>query len=806
MNRVINIVMKGFKIQVVLLFLLCFAMVSVKGQDNSVITQFNNFNLGGFHEKVFVHTDKNSYLTDEVLWFKIYDINGVTNTPFRFSKVGYVELLDEDYQPVLRTKVALAKDNGAGSFLIPSSLPSGSYLLQAYTSWMKNYSPALFFSQFVHIENPAQDKRPDGQIDSPDYDVQICPEGGNLVSDIQSTIGIRVANHWGQGIDFKGYIIDENKDTLTSFQSLKFGIGRFVFTPSAKMQYQAVIRLNHGKEIRRPLPKIHNTGFVLHLEDEGDKVKIDVVASFESEQAYLVVHSHQAVQLAELLSLKNCHGQLIIDKHKLGDGISYITLFDKEKKPVCERLYFKYPDKKLDIAVKTDRNQYGTREKVSVNLHTSNSPGQALESTISISVYRINEQSGNDWKDIYSYIWLESELKGTVEHPSFYFKQRNKQVDSALDNLMLTQGWRRFHQDDALKDTTPPFKYIPELYGHVIQAVITDKRNRKPLKDALVYLSVLGKWPRVYGYKSDSLGAVYFESDKMYGRNLIALQSNISDSFQISVLSPYAEKFFNRSFPKKTVYKNSSDWSDNYYLWNRIQHVYNSDWQKRFIDRRLDSIPFFGKPSKTYILDNYVRFTKMEEVIREYVQEVSVRRKGNDFHLMTLNATAFEVPGATSLGTMFEDDPLVLVDGIPVFDINKVIAFDPLKVKKLDVLAKRFFQGPLEADGIINFTTYKGDLENFPLDPNTVILDYDGLQKQREFYSPVYEGESQKNSRRPDFRSLLFWSPEIHTDTLGNGVCSFYTSDLPGNYLMLINGITADGYCGSQVSTFIVNK
>ncbi len=72
----------------------------------------------------------------------------------------------------------------------------------------------------------------------------------------------------------------------------------------------------------------------------------------------------------------------------------------------------------------------------------------------------------------------------------------------------------------------------------------------------------------------------------------------------------------------------------------------------------------------------------MEEVMREYITDVAVRKRQGKFHFNVVN-----VPFHVS----FDDDPLVLLDGVPVFDIDKIVAYDPLKVKKIEVIAKTVF-------------------------------------------------------------------------------------------------------------------
>jgi len=144
----------------------------------------------------------------------------------------------------------------------------------------------------------------------------------------------------------------------------------------------------------------------------------------------------------------------------------------------------------------------------------------------------------------------------------------------------------------------------------------------------------------------------------------------------------------------------------------------------------------------------------------------------------------------------FDNNPLVLIDGVPVFDMNKIMAVDPLKIKKLEVVSRKFYKGKDTYEGILSFSTYQGDLGGYSLDPNALVVRYDGLQINKEFYSPSYEDPSQRKNRLPDFRTTLFWSPNLQLNQ-SNNTLQFYSSDLPGQYLILIEGLSPDGKPGS---------
>ena len=316
-----------------------------------------------------------------------------------------------------------------------------------------------------------------------------------------------------------------------------------------------------------------------------------------------------------------------------------------------------------------------------------------------------------------------------------------------------------------------------------------------PAKDVVAYLSVPGKRVQLYVSKSDSLGRLMFNTKQLYGPGEVVAQTNSErdSTFRIDVLSPFSEQYARLGWPKYSLLPNVQKALEEHSLAMQVQNVYASNEIKRFYDPGVDSAGFYAQPYKTYLLDNYTRFTTMEEVLREYIREVNVVRSQHRYHIKVLNDKGF-----------LEGDPLVMLDDVPVFNIDKVIAIDPLKVRKLEVIRERYFYGPSVSEGVLSYTTFKGDLGGVEMDPHAVVLDYEGMQLKREFYSPVYNTEKAEKSRVPDFRSLLFWSPDVYTNQAGKGVVSFYTYDQKGKYVGSIQGINDNGDAGSQYFSFEV--
>jgi hypothetical protein len=776
---------------------LCLLLLGSRAQVlQEVQSSFNNYRQNALQEKVFVHTDKGAYLTGEILWFKVYVVDGSYNKPLDLSKVAYVDVLDDSQVPVMQAKIELHNGHGSGSLYIPVSLSNGNFKLRAYTNWMKNFSPDYYFEKKITIVNP-QRTPTYAKSSKGDYDIQFFPEGGSLVNGINSKVAFKAVGKDGMGIDFTGAIINQKNDTIVRFKPLKFGMGQFSFTPAADNTYKAVIRAGNDAASTKDFPAANKQGYVMQLADNGPgQLQVTVTSNAEGSDGsiYLFAHSKQVVKIAQRVILRGGIATLTINKSALDDGISHITIFDGDKRPVCERLYFKRPSKSLVIEASSDQQNYGSRKKVNVALLAKDQSGKQLNADLSMSVYRLDTYQTVEPGDITSYLWLSSDLHGNIESPEYYIKNNDAE---ATDNLMLTQGWRRFQWSEVLKNKPAAFAYLPEYNGHIVNGHIVNQATNTPVSDVLTYLGVPGKRVQVFTARSDSGGHLLFNTKSLYGPGEIVVQTDTQrDSiYRIDILSPFSEQYSKNVLPPFELNADLQKPMEDHNIAMQVQNIYAGAKTKQVYDPVVQMTGFYGTPDKSYKLDDYTRFTTMEEVLREYVREVNVFHPQKKFQIRIISEKGF-----------LETDPLVLLDGIPVFDMNKVMAVDPLKVQRLDVIKDRYFWGPADAEGILSYTTYKGDLGGVELDPHAVVVDYEGMQLQRVFYSPVYDTEQQASSRMPDFRSLLYWVPVINTTIQGKNQLSFYTSDQQGKYIGVVQGISANGETGSQSFTFEVKK
>ncbi|HET9826097.1 MAG TPA: hypothetical protein VFP87_12235 [Chitinophagaceae bacterium] len=782
------------KKNIFLAYWLVFVLAAVGQPRSQDVQAFNQSSGNNLSEKIFTHTDKDFYLAGEIVWFKLYVVDGSDNKPIDISKVAYVEIIDRNQKPVLQCKIDLKNGMGHGSLYLPLALASGVYQLRAYTSWMKNFSAELYFHKQLKVVNSLRSAEQSNR--SRGYDIQFFPEGGNMVQGIQSTVAFKIIDRFGKGADAKGVIVNNNGDIVAQFHPLKFGIGHFSFKPIAGVNYKAVITLG-DTTITTEMPTALDRGYVLTIEPvDGSKVQFSVATNVPSaRQVYLFISKRRARDVPYTINLSDGNGEFVIDKNDFGEGVSRITLFDAQGVPQCERLFFKQPRQKLVIMPAVDQQEVSSRKKVSIAVNSTDELKKPTIAGMSVSIYRVDSLQQNQDENIDNYFWLTSELKGNIESPGYYFSDTSAEVDEATNNLMLTHGWRRFVGQNANDTLKGGYQFVPEYRGHIIYAKVTNATSGLPTPDVVAYLSVPGSRIQLYSAKSDSLGNVRFYTRDFYGPNEIVLQARASGdtTYRLQIVSPFSEKFSSENLPLLNLPQNIKGILADYNVSTQVQNNYSGENLKHFFAPMIDTTAFFGKPDAQYLLDNYTRFSTMEEVLREYVYEVLVRRQKENFRFIVTDGE----------NRIFLDDPLTLFNGVPVFDPNKIIRYDPLNVKKIEVVKRKYFYGPSVFNGIVNFVTYYPD-PSMVSDLSPVVMEYEGLQYQREFYSPVYDTPEQISSRLPDFRNVLYWSPDIQTDGQGKTEINFFTSDLKGRYIAVLQGLSADGRVGEKSISFEV--
>jgi hypothetical protein len=230
----------------------------------------------------------------------------------------------------------------------------------------------------------------------------------------------------------------------------------------------------------------------------------------------------------------------------------------------------------------------------------------------------------------------------------------------------------------------------------------------------------------------------------------------------------------------------------------RLNDSFRVDMEERILNTRLekrfngtgililnttetDTTDFYGIPDQRYVLDDFTRFPNMEEVIEEFVSQVRVKKDNASSILQILNSPA---------RSFFNEQGLILLDGVPITSARTLLDMNPLLIRYIDVVSRKFILGQNEFNGIVHFKSYKGDMAGARSSDDQGSWIFQKTQIPVSMSEPQYAG---KNDPRPSLRNTLYWESDIQPDEKGKVKLSFLTSDSEGNYRILIRGINAKG-------------
>jgi TonB-dependent SusC/RagA subfamily outer membrane receptor len=138
---------------------------------------------------------------------------------------------------------------------------------------------------------------------------------------------------------------------------------------------------------------------------------------------------------------------------------------------------------------------------------------------------------------------------------------------------------------------------------------------------------------------------------------------------------------------------------------------------------------------------------------------------------------------------------LLMIDGM-TFEGGQVDDVVPMDVEAIDIFkgASAAIFGSRGGNGVISITTRRGEVNRGTKSSfNFVSYAPIGYQKPIEYYSPIYDTPELKNLGLPDYRTTIYWKPDLVISDDGNASFDFYTSDFPTTYSVVIEGLSVDG-------------
>ncbi len=796
---------------------LMYPFIFFTGCGNLIIAQSGldtlllNYKKQDAREKIYVHFDKSLYNPGETIWFKAYlSVGGARS---EISTNFYAELLD-DSGKVINKKTAPIFFSGAHShFEIPASYTKRRLIFRAFTVAMLNGDTNFLYSKAISVANPMP-----GNFNTiaPETNLSLLPEGGDLVAGVECRVAYKAALPDGTPVHVKGLIQASDGSVVTPFESIHNGMGTFTLIPKEGFTYTAQWKDKNGKEHIQSMPPPLKDGVSFRITDKLDDIsgtsvgKIFTIERSENAPDRLkrltlsVIMNGEVMYEARINLNTKAKATATIPTNELGSGIVQMTLFDANMIPISERICFvKNPNIEFDADVWLAELNTEKRGLNVAEVKTSDN----VPANLSLSITDADLDMPLPMADnIVTNTLLTGDLRGNIYKPYYYFYSTSDSVDTHLDLVMLTNGWRRFNWDKIFNPDSSRPLYIDNNFlsieGKLVGGSSVYKnglelagfmKTANSEKANLIILPVdrLGnvKQQDMFFYDTAKLYLGYNDKNKVFDPSVLFVSNGLIQSdIQLGLCTamagfPYLPDSLillnNMKNNKEQLKVAAKQFKDAHELENvTVTAKAKTNVQK--MDERYASGLFSGGNATQFDVANDPRGSSSISVF-QYLQG---RVAGLQIASAGPNATLSWRGGTPGIYLDEIESDASRVGNISMADVAYIKVFNPGS-------SFGFRNG---GSGIIAVYTKRGDdIVSSNTDSKMGVVKINGYSAIKEFYAYDYSKPS-PDDYYDNFNTTLFWDPMIILgDNQKRKTIRFYNNDITKRFRIVLEGINENG-------------
>ena len=734
-------------------------------------------------ELVYLQTDKGIYETGEDLWFKTYVMDAQSLALSKRSKTLFVEMLNAQDSIVWQEKYPILSGIAGGHMYIDKDLKEGDYRIHAYTRFsFLNDTLRPVYPKKIRVVKSIAYKGTDSPQDEdrPVVRLSFFPEGGDLIDGIPTKVAFKARDGKGMPAKVKG-VLQENGKEIARLETVHDGMGFVFMLPRKSSSYKVV--LNDGREF--PFAKVTASGLSIHLRKQTDEyLEFHLSQPKEATPQKIRLTGRMRGKLYCMAegTLRDILRIKIPVKEFPLQGIAEFTLYNENGQPMAERLVYVHPERKLHIELNTDSARYFTRGKGKLNVKVTDEAGKPVQAHLGLSIFDGAYQNELNPENMLSYCLLSTEIKGNIHNPAYYFDGNNKDRLSALDLLLLTQGWRRYVWEKADTAMLADCFLSDEIRG---RQILGKKKKRKELGNGEQLLQVSGPNTENRFVLIDSLGKFMVPTDLMLGLRggYVYLKPMLDkDEYKPSVI---VEETFGKADSLRKSCQSYFPYMNPSQVFSELQLDYPVISQDSSI--LLSEITVTGKKGRVFRDKMMGRLDSLAQMKVGAAWVCSGCIPGNnnveylnDYKDYSHHPIGCPVPPPGKISSPVIGRKYYLTKYEPKGENNKWIL---TKQDEIIWRGEEFTEEELLR--MNNLWRVKG---------------YYGT---REFYQP---DELDMQSPLPDARNVLLWKPDIVTDEKGEAEVEFFCSDINTSFVGVMEGTDGLGNLGTSQCEFRVLK
>lgn len=792
------------RILLLAILFICSAVTSFSQQPDEILNQWSSKYA---IEKAYLHFDRDNYIAGETAWFKAYLLSEYQ--PDSISTSLYAELLNSSSGIISRKIFPVLWGRTTGQFELPDTLSTGNYIVRAYTPTMLNLAPgqdsAFIFQRNIFVYGKKKTV-PQELSKQKALRLEFFPESGNFITGQMNTIAFKATNGAGLPALVTGIVKNNRNETVTNFNVYHDGMGMFDITPLAGEKYFAVIDGDSSAK-QYPLPEHSAKGIVFRIIPSGNSKFFEILQPANDSlfsAAYMIGQVQHHIVFRNNFPAGKTSITGTLDVSHLASGIMQVTVFNKYNMPLAERLCFiDNGEYRLHAELKTDTLNFSEKKKNVFHLALQDTVVGSFSVAVTDADYSLYPQRE---QNIVSTFLLTSDLHGYVNNPAYYFASKNDSTETALDLVMMTNGWRRFRWTEMAKANSTVPRYKDPGYIQVAGKINIQYTKKFHVSKPFLVFIVNQDSSRVMRMGvTDANGYFHLDSLVFFGTSGMLfkdIRGKKSDLFDIKLNGDTLTRHFsylpfNRQYllaGQQTAKEKETKIGFDFDAIAKAEGITlggvtvkakkKSDIE--LLEEKYASGLFSGFSEHTIDLVNTDE-TIVQNNIFDYlmgrVPGLNISNDGPDYKIYYRQAASL-----SSMGLI----PMTLyLDEVPT-DASFISAIPANQVAMVKVYSTFVGADGNGAGGALAIYTKKGaDIYNSVSSGDRIR--YPGYSVIKEFYSPDY-GVDTSPGLKADNRITLLWNPDINLRGINPLLpVRFYNNDRTKRFKIVVEGMTVDG-------------
>ncbi len=494
------------------------------------------------------------------------------------------------------------------------------------------------------------------------------------------------------------------------------------------------------------------------------------------------------------LGIENTKGEIIANAELSNSGMGYFEIDGTTEEFIFLKLILENGDtisKKIEpqktkqisppfsaikanklLEITSNKRQYTPREKVQLNIKT---PQTNSKINLSIS---ITKKGTKKYSEILPNAIFSNRKVLNLYHQNVELYTLSE-IDQKILNVVYNQSFLNKIKSTSI-DSKP--RWIPEIRDVSISGIAINKKTHQTVSNLPIFISAFKDPAQFHIIRTKEQGEFIYSLNNLTGSKDVFLcpRSPQNEEIELQINNDFIGLQSQFPYIPLEIDTSQKRFLEELHINKQAGKIYKTDpgtkkTKTLVLPYNFENLPISIK------LDDYVNTPTLEMVFNELIPRCSViKRKGNYFLTMINDEE-----------NVIYDNPMVLVDNIPIFDDNELMKIHPSKINKIECLPTPIVLGDNIIEGLVKITTHTDNFADVKMPEGSIFLSYQMISPSFQFEAPTYNTQIKKQSRKADFRTTLYWNPKFELEN--NKTIEFYTSDHCSEYEVVIKGISAEG-------------